>query len=76
MSRNRPRLGADGVDITDIPRAFLSAAVGLAHTVEVAVVGNRRTARDNAWEAVQADRRRATLRAEVNQLVATRAKRS
>lgn len=63
------------VDITAIPRAVLSAAAGMVHTVERAVVGEARvrTARDNAWEAVLADRHRATQRAEVSQLVAIRA---
>jgi hypothetical protein len=63
------------VDITAIPRAVLSAAAGMVQSVERAVVGESRmrTARDNAWEAVLADRHRASKRAELSQLVATRA---
>lgn len=70
MHRNQ---SPPGVDITAIPRAVLSAAAGMVQTVERAMVGEPRTARDNAREAVLADRRRARLRAEVNQLVAARA---
>lgn len=74
MSRNRsPR----SVDITAIPRAVLSAAAGMVSSVERAAGVEPRTARANAWEAIQADQRRATLRAdlraEVNRLAADRA---
>lgn len=62
------------VDITVVPRAVLAAAAGVVHSVERAVGGTTRTAKGNAWEAVLADRRRANLRAEVNELVATRAR--
>jgi hypothetical protein len=50
-------------DITRIPRAVLTAAVGMVHTVERAAGGRPHTARDNAWEAVCADRARAVERA-------------
>ena len=70
VSGNRPQRG---VDITAIPRAVLSAAAGVVAGVERAAGVQPRTARMNAWEAIQADQRRATLRAEVNELVASRA---
>jgi hypothetical protein len=59
--------------LTDLPRAVLSAAVGMIDTVERAVVGEARvrTSRGNAWEAVLADRARATRRDEVRRRVAT-----
>jgi hypothetical protein len=52
-------------DITRIPRAVLSVAVGVVHTVERATGAQVRTARGNAWEAVCADRARALEQAEV-----------
>jgi hypothetical protein len=62
---------ANARDITAIPRAVISAAVGVVHSVERVVgTGPVRTAQDNAWEAVCADRARARQRAEVRQLVA------
>jgi hypothetical protein len=59
--------------LADLPRAVLSAAVGVIDTVERAVVGpgRVRTARGNAWEAVLADRARADHRNEVRRRVAT-----
>ena len=55
------------LDITVIPRAVISAAVGVVHTVERAVgAGPIRTARDNAWEAVCADADRARKRDELH----------
>jgi hypothetical protein len=60
-------------DITAIPRAVISAAVGVVHTVERAVgAGPIRTARDNAWEAVCADLDRARQREEIRRFVAAR----
>ncbi|MDP9817018.1 hypothetical protein J3R04_002988 [Spirilliplanes yamanashiensis] len=58
---------------TTIPRALLSAAAGIAFSVERAVVGDARvrTARRNAWEAVCADRAAARRRAELDALLAT-----
>jgi hypothetical protein len=58
-------------DITAIPRAVISAAVGVVHTVERAVGGGPiRTARGNAWEAVCADRARAMERDEIRRVIA------
>ncbi|HEY3008957.1 MAG TPA: hypothetical protein VGJ63_12980 [Micromonosporaceae bacterium] len=56
-------------DITRIPRAVLSAAVGMVHTVERAAGGRPHTARDNAWEAVSADRARADERASLRRRI-------
>ncbi|MEV1287592.1 hypothetical protein [Micromonospora sp. NPDC049679] len=60
-----------GIDFTDIPRAVLSIAAEVVHTVERAVVGDARvrTARGNAWEAVCADRARAHQRDEIRRIV-------
>lgn len=58
-------------DITAIPRAVITAAVGVVHTVERAVGnGPIRTARDNAWEAVCADRAIARQRDEIRRTAA------
>ena len=59
-------------DITAIPRAVITAAVGVVHSVERAVARDARirTAQDNAWEAVCADRARAQHCAEVRRVVA------
>lgn len=58
-------------DITAIPRAVITAAVGVVHTVERAVGGGPiRTARDNAWEAVCADRALARQRDEIRRAAA------
>lgn len=64
--------GPPGRDLSAIPRAVLSAAVGVVQTLERAVVGEERmrTARGNAWEAVCADRARARQQAEVDRVVA------
>ena len=57
--------------IADLPRAVLSAAFGMIDTAQRVVAGDKvRTARDNAWEAVCADRARADHRAEVRRHVA------
>ncbi|MBE1492304.1 hypothetical protein H4W31_007942 [Plantactinospora soyae] len=63
---------ASTIDVTSIPRAVLSVAVGVVHSVERAVVGDARirTARGNAWEAICADRDRAHRRDEIRALVA------
>ena len=50
-------------------RAAVSAAAELAAGVERALNGTARTARDNAWEAIQEDRARARARDEMDQLV-------
>ena len=59
--------------IAAISRAVVSAAAEFVVSVERAVVGESkvRTARGNAWDAVQADRARAQARDEVAALVRT-----
>ncbi|MFC6020328.1 hypothetical protein ACFP2T_29675 [Plantactinospora solaniradicis] len=61
------------IDVTSIPRAVLSVAVGVVHSVERAMIGDARirTARGNAWEAICADRDRAHRRDEIRALVAS-----
>jgi hypothetical protein len=63
---------ASSIDLITIPRAVLSIAVGVMHTVERAMVGSARvrTARGNAWEAICADRERAQQRDEIRRVVA------
>ena len=70
MSTTKP---GSTIDVTSIPRAVLSAAIGVVHTVERVVIGDARirTARGNAWEAICADRDRARRRAEIQAQVAT-----
>ncbi|MEU4622847.1 hypothetical protein AB0G04_23105 [Actinoplanes sp. NPDC023801] len=55
-----------------VSRALVSVAVEVATGVQRAVVGpdSVRTARDNAWDAIQADRARAAARAETARAVA------
>ncbi|GIE35019.1 hypothetical protein Ait01nite_080640 [Actinoplanes italicus] len=55
-----------------VSRALVSVAAEVATGVQRAVVGsdNVRTARDNAWDAIQADRARAAARAETARAVA------
>jgi hypothetical protein len=59
------------VGIVAVSRAVVSVAAELVAGVERAVVGdeNVRTARRNAWDAIQADRARAQARDEMNELV-------
>lgn len=59
------------VDITAAPRAVLSTAADLLFIVGRSVLGEGRmtTARDNAWQAVCADRERARKRAEVQRIL-------
>lgn len=66
-AQNAPAIG-----LITIPRAVLSVAAGVVHTVECAVVGDDRvrTARGNAYDAVCADRARAQARSETSRLVA------
>ncbi|MEU2610867.1 hypothetical protein ABZ570_04645 [Micromonospora sp. NPDC007271] len=68
MSANGP----NHIGLTTISRTVASLAVGVVHTLERAVIGDRRmrTARGNAWEAVCADRARAAQRRELDRLVA------
>jgi hypothetical protein len=59
-------------DITAIPRAVISAAVGMVHSMERAMgAAPAPTARDNAWAAVCADRARAAQRDELRRAVAS-----
>ncbi|WP_229400165.1 hypothetical protein [Micromonospora okii] len=60
------------IGLTTISRTVASLAVAVVHTLERAATGDGRvrTARDNAWEAVCADRARAERRAELDRLVA------
>lgn len=69
MSTNGPN---QTIGLTTISRTVASLAVGVVHTLERAVVGDAgmRTARDNAWEAVCADRARAAHRRDLDRLVA------
>ena len=58
--------------VATVSRAVVAAAADLLTGLERAVVGdaNVRTARGNAWEAIQADRARARARAEMARSVA------
>jgi hypothetical protein len=58
--------------IVAVSRAVVSAAAELVAGVERAMAGDGkiRTARGNAWDALQADRARARSRAEMDQVVA------
>ncbi|MEU8660740.1 hypothetical protein [Actinoplanes philippinensis] len=55
-----------------VSRVLVSVAAEVATGVQRAVVGsdNVRTARENAWDAIQADRARAAARAEAARAVA------
>ena len=58
--------------IVAVSRAVVSAAAELVAGVERAMAGDGkvRTARGNAWDALQADRARARERAEMDALIA------
>lgn len=60
------------IDLAAISRAVTAVAIGVAHTIERAMAGETagRTAQDNAWAAVCADRDRAHQREEVRRMVA------
>ncbi|MGW0432670.1 hypothetical protein ACWDV4_09010 [Micromonospora sp. NPDC003197] len=60
------------IDLAAISRAVTAVAIGVAHTIERAMAGDTagRTARDNAWAAICADRDRAQQREEVRRMVA------
>ena len=64
---------AQPIGVAAISRAVVAAAADLVQTVERAVVDQSkiRTARGNAWDAIQADRARAEARQEMDQLVRT-----
>lgn len=59
-------------NFVDVSRALVSVAAEVATGVQRAVVGPARvrTARENAWDAIQADRARAAARAETARAVA------
>ncbi|HEY7271160.1 MAG TPA: hypothetical protein VH502_00405 [Actinoplanes sp.] len=59
--------------IVELSRAVVSAAAELVAGVERAMAGdgNVRTARGNAWDALQADRARAQARADMDRVVAS-----
>jgi hypothetical protein len=63
--------GATPSGVAAISRAVVAAAADFVVSVERAVVGESkiRTARSNAWDAIQADRARAQAREEMDQLV-------
>jgi hypothetical protein len=63
---------APAIGLTTIPRAVLSVAAEVVHTVERVVIGDTRvrTARGNAYDAMCADRARAQARHETSRLVA------
>jgi hypothetical protein len=52
---------ARAVDITIAPRVMITFASGLVNRM----LGDRPSARENAWQAVLADRKRAAARAEL-----------
>lgn len=60
------------VDLIAIPRAVVSLAAEVVHSMERAVIGDHRirTAQSNAWEAICADRARAHQRDEIRRLIA------
>lgn len=60
------------IGFATLSRTLVSLAAEVATGVQRAVVGpaNVRTARDNAWDAIQADRARARARAETSRAVA------
>jgi len=64
-------MDAQPIGVAAISRAVVAAAADLVQTVERAVVDQSkiRTARGNAWDAIQADRARAQARDEMDQLV-------
>jgi hypothetical protein len=55
-----------------VSRVLVSVAAEVANGVQRAVVGsdNVRTARENAWDAIQADRARAAARVETARAIA------
>ncbi len=54
----------------EVSRAVVSAAADLVNAAQRAVIGNVRTARDNAWHAMLADQARNQARADLNREVA------
>ncbi|KUL24866.1 hypothetical protein [Actinoplanes awajinensis] len=60
------------VGFAEVSRTLVAIAAEVVTGVQRAVVGsdNVRTARDNAWSAIEADRARAVARAETSRAVA------
>jgi hypothetical protein len=60
------------VGFAEVSRTLVAIAAEVVTGVQRAVVGqdNMRTARDNAWSAIQADRARAVAREETSRAVA------
>ena len=73
-----PTEPAAPVGFAAVSRAVVSAAADLVTNVQRAVVGptNVRTARDNAWDAILADRARNAARDELTREVAAMLSRS
>ena len=67
-----PTAPTSSVGLAAVSRAVVSVAAELVTGVQKAVVGpaNVRTARDNAWTAILADRARNQARADVSRAVA------
>ena len=65
--------GTQPAGFAAVSRAVVSAAADLVAGVErrMAADGKVRTARSNAWDAIQEDRARARARREVDELVAS-----
>jgi hypothetical protein len=65
---------ADRVDLSAGPRVVVGTAAGLLYKVGISVLGAERvpTARANAWAAVCADRERAKVRAEIEEVFFTK----
>lgn len=63
--------GVQHSGVAALSRAVVAAAADLVTSLERAMVGEHkvRTARGNAWDALQADRARAQARQEMDQLV-------
>jgi hypothetical protein len=69
---NTPEAFAAAVSFAEVSRAVVAAAADLVTGVQRAVVGtdNIRTARDNAWDAMLADKARNQARADLTREVA------
>jgi hypothetical protein len=69
---NTPEAFAAAVGFAEVSRAVVAAAADLVTGVQRAVVGtgNMRTARDNAWDAMLADRARNQARIDLTREVA------
>ncbi|AEV82702.1 hypothetical protein ACWT_1683 [Actinoplanes sp. SE50] len=65
-------MATDQNGFAEVSRALVAIAADVVTGVQRVVVGpdNMRTARDNAWSAIEADRARAAARAETSRAVA------